>query len=123
MIAEGNWQGLSVKYQHELSTYLRCIACLPLSLLNDEGVMCTDEGDIHALITMIIMKLLSGENTPVYFGDIYKLDEGGFLMAQCGLIPHSRTAENAAITLLPENPRISRDGKTTGGVISSYTFR
>ena len=50
MAHEENWAGLSVKCQHEFSTYLKCTACLPLSMLTDEGIMCTDEGDIHALL-------------------------------------------------------------------------
>jgi L-fucose isomerase-like protein len=123
MIAEEDWEGISVKCQHELSTYLKCTACLPLSILTDEGTMCTDEGDIHALITMVIMKYLSKSNNPIYFGDIYKLEEGGFLMGHCGLSPHSCAENGKNVTLLPQNPRISKDGKTTGGVISSYTFK
>jgi L-fucose isomerase-like protein len=123
MIAEEDWEGISVKCQHEFSTYLKCTACLPLSILTDEGTMCTDEGDIHALITMVIMKYLSKSNNPIYFGDIYKLEEGGFLMGHCGLSPHSCAENGKNVTLLPQNPRISKDGKTTGGVISSYTFK
>jgi len=122
MIKEGNWSGLSVKCQHEFSTYLKCTACLPLSLLTDEGIMCSDEGDIHALLTMIIMRNLSDPKNPIYFGDIYMLEEGGFLMDHCGLSPHS-CADNNGITLLPQTSRISKDGKTTGGVISSYMFK
>ena len=123
MINKADWKGISVKCQHEFSTYLRCTACLPLSMLTDEGIMCTDEGDIHALLTMIIMEYLSEDSTPLYFGDIYKLEEGGFLMTHCGLSPHSCAKVGAKVTLLPQNPRISEDGKTTGGVVSSYTFR
>ena len=123
MIDEADWKGVSVKCQHELSTYLKCTACLPLSMLTDGGIMCTDEGDIHALITMIIMKYLSEKNAPLYFGDIYKLEEGGFLMSHCGLSPHSCAKEKTKVELLPQNPRISKDGKTTGGVISSYIFK
>ena len=123
MIDEADWKGVSVKCQHEFSTYLKCTACLPLSILTDEGIMCTDEGDIHALLTMVIIKYLSEKNRPIYFGDIYKLEEGGFLMSHCGLSPHSCAKEKTKVTLLPQNPRISKDGKTTGGVISSYAFK
>jgi L-fucose isomerase-like protein len=121
MAVEQNWAGLSVKCQHEFSTYLKCTACLPLSLLTDEGIMCTDEGDIHALLTMVIMRALSNE-AAIYFGDIYKLSEGGFLMDHCGLSPHSCAEKGCRVSLLPQTPRISKDGKTTGGVVSSYTF-
>jgi L-fucose isomerase-like protein len=122
MSEEGNWSGLSVKCQHEFSTYLRCTACLPLSILTDEGTMCTDEGDIHALLTMVVMRWLS-DGEPIYFGDIYKLEEGGFLMDHCGLSPHSCAGDGEKVALLPQTPRISKDGKTTGGVVSSYSFR
>jgi L-fucose isomerase-like protein len=122
MARDGNWAGLSVKCQHEYSTYLRCTACLPLSMLTDEGIMCTDEGDVHALLTMVVMRLLS-DGEPIYFGDIYKLEEGGFLMDHCGLSPHSCAGEGERVSLLPQTPRISKDGHTTGGVVSSYSFR
>jgi len=122
MSKDGNWSGLSVKCQHEFSTYLRCTACLPLSILTDEGIMCTDEGDIHSLLTMVVMRLLS-DGSPIYFGDIYKLEEGGFLMDHCGLSPHSCAGDGERVSLLPQTPRISKDGKTTGGVVSSYSFR
>jgi L-fucose isomerase-like protein len=123
MVNERDWKGLTVKCQHEFSTYLKCTACLPLSMITDEGIMCTDEGDIHALITMVIMDSLSKGRNPVYFGDIYKLEEGGFLMGHCGLSPHSCAAEGSRIKLYPQSPRISLDGRTTGGVISNYDFR
>jgi L-fucose isomerase-like protein len=122
MAKEERWEGLTVKCQHEFSTYLKCTACLPLSLLTDEGIVCTDEGDIHALLTMFAMRLLS-DGAPLYFGDIYKLEEGGFLMDHCGMSPHGCAKEGEKVTLLPQTPRISKDGKTTGGVVSSYTFR
>lgn len=123
MIDEGDWIGLSVKCQHEFSTYLRCTACLPLSMLTDDGIMCTDEGDIHALLTMVIMKKFIKKDIPIYFGDIYKLDEGGFLMTHCGLSPHSCASGKSKVRLIAQNPRISKDGITTGGVVSSYDFK
>jgi L-fucose isomerase-like protein len=84
--------------------------------------MCTDEGDVHALLTMVVMRMLS-DGEPIYFGDIYKLEEGGFLMDHCGLSPHSCAGGGERVALLPQTPRISKDGKTTGGVVSSYSFR
>ena len=123
MAEERDWKGVTVKCQHEYSTFLKCTACLPLSLLTDDGLMCTDEGDVHALVTMIAMNELSGKSEPLYFGDIYKLEEGGFLMGHCGLSPHSCAADSSGINLFPQSPRISLDGRTTGGVISNYMFR
>jgi len=122
MAFNNNWVGLSVKCQHEFSSYLKCTACLPLSLLTDEGIMCTDEGDVHALITMSVMRSLS-DGEAIYFGDIYRLSEGGFLMDHCGLSPHSCSKQDQRVRLLAQTPRISKDGKTTGGVISSYLFK
>jgi L-fucose isomerase-like protein len=123
MAYDCNWAGLSVKCQHEFSTYLKCTACLPLSMLTDGGIMCTDEGDIHALLTMVIMNNFSKKDSAIYFGDIYKLKEGGFLMTHCGLSPHSCASDRTKIKLNPQSPRISKDGVTTGGVVSSYKFK
>jgi len=120
MIKSRNWKALSVRCQHELTSYLKCSACLPLVMITDEDVMCSDEGDIHAALTMLVMHHFS--KAKIFFGDIYPYNRGNFLMSHCGLIPHSCREKNTSVVLNPQIPRISKDGKTTGGVVSTLAF-
>lgn len=118
---EQGWCALSVKCQHELTTYLRCSACLPLSLLTDEGIMCSCEGDIHGVLTMLMEHLLC--DLPVFFGDIFLVKNDNLIACHCGIAPHNLREEGTKVILSPQNPRISKDGKTTGGVVSSLIFQ
>ena len=121
MIKSRNWKALSVRCQHEFTSYLKCSACLPLTMITDEGIMCSDEGDVHAALTMLIMHYFS--QAKIFFGDIYPYNRGNFLMSHCGLIPHSCREKNTRVVLNPQIPRISKDGKTTGGVVNTLTFQ
>lgn len=121
LIKEGRWNALSVKCQHEFTAYLKCAACLPLSLLTDEGIMCSDEGDVHAAVTMLIMRSIS--DAAVFFGDIYPYNHRSFLMGHCGLVPHSCSDAGCDIVLNEMDPRISKDGKNTGGIVSTLQYK
>ena len=121
LICEGNWNALSVKCQHEFTSYLGCAACLPLSMLTDEGIMCSDEGDVHAVLTMLIAKTVT--EADLFFGDIYPYNHNRFLMGHCGLVPHECGEPGCTITLNEMDKRISRDGLTTGGIVSTLTYR
>lgn len=121
LVAEGRWEGLSVKCQHEFTSYLKCAACLPLSMLTDEGIVCSDEGDVHAAITMMIMRSMSDGD--IFFGDIYPYNHKSFLMGHCGLVPHSCSEPGCDITLNEMDKRISRDGKNTGGIVTTLMYK
>ncbi|HHW31849.1 MAG TPA: hypothetical protein GXX20_09295 [Clostridiaceae bacterium] len=121
LVKEGEWDALSVKCQHEFTSYLRCAACLPLSMLTDEGVMCSDEGDIHAAVTMLIMRNIS--DAVLFFGDIYPYNHRSLLMSHCGLVPHSCHDNSCDIVLNPMSPRISKDGINTGGIVSTLRYK
>ena len=56
-------------------------ACLPLSMLNDEGYVATCEGDVPALITAISLSLISGR--PVFMGNIDWVEGSDVLIAHC----------------------------------------
>ncbi|MBQ9942045.1 MAG: hypothetical protein IJP03_03450 [Christensenellaceae bacterium] len=77
---------LSIKCIGEfLDAYASC--CLPLSVLNDEGLTVQCQCNINALLSGYIMNLLSGG--PSYFGDINTVDEreGIARLINCGSIP------------------------------------
>lgn len=120
MIKNRNWKALSVKCQHELTSYLKCSACLPLSMITDEGIMGSCEGDIHAALTTLIMHCFS--KAKIFCGDIFPYNRKSFLMSHGGFLPHSCRKEGTSVILNPQSPRLSKDGKATGGVVSTLTF-
>jgi len=79
---------LALRYNSKLIT-IRCFdlishgttACLPLSLLNDEGMVAGCEGDIPAALTMYILNRLSGR--PTFMGNIAWIEGKDILIAHC----------------------------------------
>ncbi|OYT48317.1 MAG: hypothetical protein B6U85_02975 [Desulfurococcales archaeon ex4484_42] len=79
---------LALRYNSKLIT-IRCFdlishgvtACLPLSLLNDEGIVAGCEGDIPAALTMYILSKLSGK--PTFMGNIVWVEDKDILLAHC----------------------------------------
>jgi L-fucose isomerase-like protein len=59
-------------------------ACLPLALLNDEGIPAGCEGDLNSTLAMYILFQLSGQ--PVHFGEMLAVDEqeNTLITSHCG---------------------------------------
>ena len=56
-------------------------ACLPLSILNDEGIIVGCEGDVPATLTMALMYHVSGK--PVFMGNVVWVEEDKVFFAHC----------------------------------------
>ena len=56
-----NFNGMAVRCWPEFFTDLGCAACGAMSLLTDEGVLCSCEADVNGTITQMILHWLSGE--------------------------------------------------------------
>ncbi len=56
-------------------------ACLPLSLLNDEGFVAMCEGDVPSLLSAIALHLMSDK--PVFMGNVDWVEGNDVLMAHC----------------------------------------
>ncbi len=67
----------------DLIEKLGVTSCLALSLLNDEGVVAGCEGDLGALLTMVLMRKLSSK--PVWMANIASMDRkrNSLLLAHC----------------------------------------
>ena len=55
--------------------------CLPLSLLNDEGIVAGCEGDPRSLFGMMIGKTIS--DTPTYMGNLADYDKNSITLSHC----------------------------------------
>ena len=90
LVDEHQLDAINVKCQYELSKELGCTACLPLSVLADDGVVCACEGDMPLALSMCLLDRLTG--TRVTYGDLLDLSDGELLLSSCGFIPPSLAA-------------------------------
>lgn len=86
---------INVKCQYELSQEYGAVACIPMSLLADSGIVATCEGDIMTTVSALILYLISGQT--VYYGDILDWDNGNMLLSSCGFMPFSLSKHKPTI--------------------------
>ncbi len=74
--------------------------CIPVALLNEEGIAAGCEGDLNSTIAMYILTQLTGK--PVHFGEMCVIDrnENYILSSHCGAAPVSMACEDG-YTLCP----------------------
>lgn len=76
---------LNVKCQYELSQEWGMTACVPLSRLADEGLVCACEGDVMLSATQCMLAALTGDT--VTYGDILDVTGDTMLLSACGFAP------------------------------------
>lgn len=84
---EEDLQAITVKCQYELSKEYGMTPCLPLSLLADQGIVTSCEGDIPCLISSIILNFLSGQTAS--YGDAIHHKGNILKLSPCGYMPFS----------------------------------
>ncbi|MHC9543163.1 MAG: hypothetical protein AB9903_26940 [Vulcanimicrobiota bacterium] len=82
LVEEHDLQGLTLRCFDMLDS-IRTTGCIALSILNSEGTPAACEGDVPALISMVMMKYLTGE--PVFMANPSQVDigENTVIMAHC----------------------------------------
>jgi L-fucose isomerase-like protein len=111
MINELSLQAVSI------GSYPQCQGwmCLPIALLNEEGIASGCEGDVNSTIAMFILTMLTGK--PVHFGEMLEvnINESTIVSSHCGCGSPS-LADNNGYLLCPV--RLANDG-----VCIRYTAR
>lgn len=81
--------------------------CVPIALLNEEGVPAGCEGDVNATINMLILSWLSDQ--PIHFGEMLEIDktENALVTSHCGCGSPS-LADSDGYNLTPV--RLANDG-------------
>ena len=79
-----NLKGLTIRCFDILKDY-NCSACLALSLLNEEGIISSCEGDIPSLLTMYLLSVMTG--LPSFMANPSEIDfnKNTVLFAHCTL--------------------------------------
>ena len=103
LVKERRFQALTI------GSYPRCqgTMCLPIALLNDEGIPAGCEGDINSTLSMLLMSYLS--DAPIHFGEMLALDpaDNTIVTSHCGAGAPS-LADSVGFTLCPV--RLANDG-------------
>lgn len=110
LVDELKLDGVTAKCMFEMSRSIGC-ACLPLSLLVEEGIPCSDEGDVYAVVTMLLMNRLGG--APAYFADFINADDQNIWFSTCGFIAPSLTQDG--VTVRQQVEEVGREGVIFSG--------
>ena len=94
-IDDRHLDGINVKCQYEFSKEYKCVPCVPLSLLADEGVIASCEGDILCTVSMAILRFLSQSVTA--YGDAMHHFDNTVKLSSCGFIPFSMGVEDRKV--------------------------
>ena len=97
LVARHQLDGVNVKCQTELSQMYGCIACVPASLLADDGVCTSCEGDVPLMVSMAILQLLAGRGST--YGDVLDIADGRLLLSSCGFAPMSLCHADAKVRI------------------------
>jgi len=87
LVEEHGLDAVNVKCQYELSKGLGCTACLALSVLAEEGVVCACEGDMPLAVSMCLLAGVTGG--AVAYGDLLDVSGDELVLSSCGFLPPS----------------------------------
>lgn len=118
-VEEKQLDGINVKCQYEFSKEYKCVPCVPLSLLADEGTIASCEGDVLCTVSMMILHYLS--NSVVTYGDAMHHFDNTIKLSSCGFIPFSMGVSDKKIGNFLPHPGftgiqpsfVQRPGKVT----------
>lgn len=99
---ENKWDAINVKCQYELSKEYKAVPCVALSLLAEDGITTSCEGDILNTVSMYMLQLLSG-NT-VWYGDSLTYEGNTLQFSPCGYLPLSMSLNKPIIRPFMEHP-------------------
>ncbi|MCI8994199.1 MAG: hypothetical protein HFI30_00720 [Lachnospiraceae bacterium] len=81
------WAAVNVKCQYELSKEYQAVPCVALSLLAEDGVITSCEGDIPVTVTMLLLSAVSRQM--VWYGDSLTHWGNTLQFSPCGFLPFS----------------------------------
>jgi L-fucose isomerase-like protein len=87
LAATRNLDAVNLKCQHEFSSDYGMTGCVPLSLLADNGVVASCEGDMLNTVSMMMLHYLSGQ--VVAYGDAIHHHDNVLKLSACGFLPFS----------------------------------
>lgn len=102
---ERNWKAINVKCQYELSKEYKVVPCVALSLLAEDGITASCEGDIPNTVSMLLLHLIS--NQTAWYGDSLTHKDNTLQFSPCGFLPLSMSLDTPLIRPFMEHPGFS----------------
>jgi L-fucose isomerase-like protein len=84
---------INMKCQYEFSKEYKMVPCVPLSLIAEDGIVASCEGDMLNTVSMLIMHYLT--DTTVTYGDIMNNSRNVVKLSTCGFLPFSMGNEGS----------------------------
>lgn len=84
---KNSWDAINVKCQYELSKEYKAVPCVPLSMLAEDDVVASCEGDILNTVSMMILRYISSGT--VTYGDSIDHKGNKITFSACGFLPFS----------------------------------
>ena len=113
LCADNGWGAINVKCQYEFSKEYRVVPCVALSLLAEEGIVASCEGDMLCTVSMLILNSLTAQ--PVTYGDSLTHHGNVVQFSPCGFMPFSMGADGVRVQKFMEHPGFS--GIQVSGVL------
>ncbi len=99
------WAAVNVKCQYEFSKEYRVVPCVALSLLAEDRIVASCEGDMLNTVSMMILNGLSGET--VTYGDALTHFGNTVKFSPCGFLPLSMGCGTVKVQKFMEHPGFS----------------
>jgi len=114
--SEYKWNAINVKCQYELSKEYKTVPCVAISLLADEGIVTSCEGDMLITVSMMLLHYLTGQT--VTYGDAinHYSDRNTVKFSACGFMPFSMGEGQRVVRNFLEHPGFS-------GIQTSFVMR
>ena len=111
--AEKGWSAVNVKCQYELSKEYKTVPCVALSLLAEDGITASCEGDILCTVSMLLLSRLA--QSTAWYGDTLTHWANTVQFSPCGFLPFSLAQGTAYVQKFMEHPGFS--GIQVSGVL------
>ena len=105
---------ITVKCQYEFSKEYGMTPCLPLSLLADNGIVTSCEGDVPCMVSTVILNYLSGRTAT--YGDAIHHEGNVLKLSPCGFMPFSLGNDGLKNTMVSSYPFFK-------GLLCSFVMR
>lgn len=99
------WDSVNVKCQYEFSKEYRVVPCVALSMLAEDGIVASCEGDMLNTVSMLLLSALSGAT--VTYGDSLSHAGNTVTFSPCGFMPFDMGAGRVKVQKFMEHPGFS----------------
>ena len=97
-----NWSAVNVKCQYELSKEYKAVPCVALSLLAEDGITASCEGDTPCTVSMMMLRELTGQT--VWYGDSLTHRGNTVQFSPCGFLPFSLALGKTQVGQFMDHP-------------------